>query len=524
MHAGAMVVRDAFRSAALAALTGLSACGGHGAADGRRAPDVDVAVASVSTASSAALPTAAELAVRFKGHVGALAWQTPVREASNESSRLVGYLRAGAVVAADDGPGVRGGGCGGAWRAIAPVGYVCVAPGLATADTQSEALRAYAARPSAETTLPYLYGIVRRPGPIYGRAPSRQEAEATEPGLAERITAWSTAAGDDGASFRPEYWTRNRPAPAALTLWQQGTSDDLPAFLAGSKSLPLALGAPKRDDGLIAGQMKRHNGFSFVDTFVAGGRRYALTPDLLVLPIDRLRPIEGSRYHGIEIPRDARPPFGIVRVEGGTLLQREGKRYVEGAALARRAVVALTGRQDVTAGHMFFEVEGGGWVSDRFVSRVDVAKKMPKWAKDGERWIDVNISKQILIAYEGEVPVFATLVSTGEAGLGDPETSKSTKRGIFRIHTKHVAATMDSDVVGEEFELRDIPYVQYFKDSYALHAAYWHDDFGRPRSHGCINLAPEDAKRLFGWTEPRLPDGWHSVMSPLRGSVVFVHP
>jgi hypothetical protein len=64
---------------------------------------------------------------------------------------------------------------------------------------------------------------------------------------------------------------------------------------------------------------------------------------------------------------------------------------------------------------------------------------------------------------------------------------------------------MDSRVVGEEFELRDVPYVQYFTDGYALHAAYWHDVFGQPKSHGCINLAPEDARRLFFWTGPQVP-------------------
>jgi len=136
----------------------------------------------------------------------------------------------------------------------------------------------------------------------------------------------------------------------------------------------------------------------------------------------------------------------------------------------------------------------------------------------------VNVTKQVLVAYEGERAVYATLVSTGEHGLGDPEESRSTKRGIFRIHTKHVTATMDSDAAGEEFELRDVPYVQYFEDGYALHGAYWHDMFGQPKSHGCINLAPEDARRLFFWTEPSVPAGWHGAMRAKTGTVVFVHP
>ena len=66
-------------------------------------------------------------------------------------------------------------------------------------------------------------------------------------------------------------------------------------------------------------------------------------------------------------------------------------------------------------------------------------------------------------------------------------------RGIFKIREKHVTTTMDAHEVDNKFELRDVPWVQYFEQGYALHATYWHDDFGKPRSHGCINLAPIDA-------------------------------
>jgi hypothetical protein len=58
-----------------------------------------------------------------------------------------------------------------------------------------------------------------------------------------------------------------------------------------------------------------------------------------------------------------------------------------------------------------------------------------------------------------------------------------------------------------------VPWVEYFEGGYALHAAYWHDDFGRPRSHGCVNLSPIDARRIFFWTDPPLPDAWHAVKS-----------
>jgi lipoprotein-anchoring transpeptidase ErfK/SrfK len=189
--------------------------------------------------------------------------------------------------------------------------------------------------------------------------------------------------------------------------------------------------------------------------------------------------------------------------------------------VARGSALPLSGRQRFYDGSLHYETVEGRWISDRVASRVDHARRLPGWARDGERWIDVSIGKQTLVLYEGARPVFATLVSTGAGGLDGPT---ATPRGIFRIHTKHVSATMSSDELGEEFELSDVPYVQYFdQGGYALHGAYWHDGFGQPRSHGCINLSPGDARRVFDWTEPRVPEQWHGSLLPLRGTVVFIH-
>ena len=69
-----------------------------------------------------------------------------------------------------------------------------------------------------------------------------------------------------------------------------------------------------------------------------------------------------------------------------------------------------------------------------------------------------------------------------------------------------------------------MPFVQYFHKGYALHGAYWHDDFGKVRSHGCVNLAPKDAAWLFEWTDPSVPRDWHGVLNKDRGTVVYIHP
>ena len=85
-----------------------------------------------------------------------------------------------------------------------------------------------------------------------------------------------------------------------------------------------------------------------------------------------------------------------------------------------------------------------------------------------------------------------------------------TVKGSFRIREKHISITMDGDgpAPGDmPYSIEDVPYVMYFEGSYALHGAFWHTNFGHEQSHGCVNLAPLDAKRLFFLAEPQLPAG-----------------
>jgi hypothetical protein len=473
---------------------------------------------------SLATPSGASQKERFPSYIAALAWETRVMEQPSGSSTLLGYLRAGAVVPAS-GVIKRGEGCHGEWHAIAPAGYVCLEPNVATLDVDNPVVHALATRPDLGERLPYMYGLVRKPGPIYARLPTLAEAREAEIALDARMRRWLNSAGEDGAAFRADYWRRKKtdPTPSPLALWETHATVEVPDWLAG-KFPPGNLSGMRERDHLVVGVTKLHNGFALVDTAVAEGRRYGITTDLLVYPVDRMRPIEGSPLHGYRIPEDIDFPFALVGRAGARAREARGKQLGGGHEVPRHTAIRLSGNQRFFDGVLHLETADGLWLSERFVSRIDGTRKMPKWATDGERWIDVSIRKQVLMAYEGTKPVYVTLVSTGEAGLGDPSTSKSTVLGAFRIFAKHLTTTMSSEVVGEEFELKDIPYVQYFEDGYALHAAYWHDDFGIPRSHGCINLSPEDAKWLFSWTQPELPTGWHGVRQAVRGSVVYIHP
>jgi len=113
-----------------------------------------------------------------------------------------------------------------------------------------------------------------------------------------------------------------------------------------------------------------------------------------------------------------------------------------------------------------------------------------------EKWIEIDLSEQKVIAWEGERPVMTFITSTGL-----PNTP--TVQGQFRIYEKLLATRMS----GPGYDLPGVPHTMYFHGGYALHGAYWHNNFGQPMSHGCVNLSLPDAETLFDWAEPVLPEG-----------------
>ncbi|HJK98532.1 MAG TPA: L,D-transpeptidase [Polyangiaceae bacterium LLY-WYZ-14_1] len=128
------------------------------------------------------------------------------------------------------------------------------------------------------------------------------------------------------------------------------------------------------------------------------------------------------------------------------------------------------------------------------------------------RWIHVELAEQTLVAYEGDRPVYATLVASGKDGYDTP-------RGHFQVRLKYVSTTMNGDdPIDGFYEVEEVPWTMYYFEGYALHGAYWHDEFGGVRSHGCTNLAPADARWLYFWSAPEVPAGWHGRRYPKGGT------
>jgi lipoprotein-anchoring transpeptidase ErfK/SrfK len=159
-----------------------------------------------------------------------------------------------------------------------------------------------------------------------------------------------------------------------------------------------------------------------------------------------------------------------------------------------------------------------GWIPARRVISAWPSKP-PPGLKECEKWMELVIAHQSLVAYEGTEPVYMTMVSSGDK-------KHPTKYGIFRIWWKKAHTDMSSSMgAGDEFyRVDDVAWAMFFWRGMALHAAHWHDEFGTRRSHGCVNLSPKDAKWFYDWTEPNVPKGWLDRRSNERfpGTIIRV--
>ncbi len=432
--------------------------------------------------------------------LASIAHETWIYEHPRRKSRRIGYLRAGAVVSRAEKPASFAG-CKGGFYKIEPRGYVCLGK-TASLDPFHPVVEATKTR-ARRDGLPYDYVMGRVPGPtFYTRLPSVREQSEAEPDLGyfkKRLK---------GIERDPDFVAMPEPGP-------------VPASLLYGRGLPGLADDRPRGTELVVGRAKPRSGFALLSQFEHDGRRFGLTTDLVTIPLDRTRWVKPSAFHGATLSDELTLPMAFVMKKHATSFVRdEDGRMKPGDKLDFRASFGLTGKSE----RGYVETKDGTWLRSADLRVIESMSRPPTWAREGRRWIDVSILQQALVAYEGLKPVYVTLVSTGADGLQDPKKTHSTIQGVFLIHTKHVSITMDGDEVGDQFDLRDVPFVQYFTEGYALHAAYWHDDFGTPRSHGCVNLAPVDAAWVFNWTTPNVPEAWHGALALRGGTVVYTHP
>ncbi len=437
--------------------------------------------------------------------VASIAWRTWIYTDTGPKRTRYGYMRAGAIIDAR-GPALVNDGCKGGWYRVNPRGFVCLGKG-ATLKIDNPVVVSNSVRPVRGQGLPYLYALAGEVAPLrYFRLVSKAEMEKVEgKGILARVIRWKERLAAKGVM---------------KILGEPGAPPD---FLSTKEKIQKAYGVPRHLHFAVhAGRAAPDSGFAIMKVFEHEGRVFGLTTELDVIALDRTRVVKPSEFHGAELTEGEVLPVAFLEShysqsfkanDAGQMSPKENLRH--------RQALKLTGKRRLG----FFEVRDGSYIPVEGLRIIKARTSFPSFAVGTRKWIDISIRQQSLVAYVGKKPVYVTLVSTGRGGLGDPEKVHATARGSFMIHSKHVSATMDgSEDKSDSYNLLDVPFVQYFHKGYALHGTYWHDEFGKVRSHGCVNLSPIDAAWLFEWTDPIVPDGWHSVLNKDRGTVVFVRP
>jgi len=446
-----------------------------------------------------------------------------IRPQPRNSGAWLGYLSLG------DGIRVKGGdakkafvrkghakGCSD-WYEVEPVGFVCVGE-HATLDAEDPAvvaLRSHAADRSSPW--PYHYGESLQV-PVYHRLPDAKKQFYREMGLPrhlEKVTAAKTQSPEE----RDE---------GLLGVDLSPGQEDVP------EPLELPPGGRALQTQVVLGST-----LAYVRRFQHEDRTFLMTWDRGFVPADKVKPYPRSDFHGVAIGQGGEAlPIAWFREKPRPKLTRADGDFVEsGAHWPRLAHVGLTGAEETVEGERYLETrDAGHWLraSDAVVTALsDDPPPQIRQAEDGHRtWLDISVLDGTLVAYENRTPVYATLISPGRGGLprrGIPTLdTASTPTGVFSVLAKLVTATMVSGSISTLVHA-EVQYTQNFNGPYALHGAYWHDRWGEKKSGGCINLAPRDAQRVFEWTHPRLPEGWHAMRSIVRGAnwdtptLLYVH-
>ena len=474
---------------------------------------------------------------------------TPVYERPSAKARVLGELRAGGAVSRSAEPFTRAG-CAAGWYVVRPKGFVCAdgahLDGVARAELP--------APPELARPLPYRYARARfETVAMYTRVPSAAEQAALEPDLTKHLR-------------RPPEDEPLGPAANDVSLDPRGVPLGPPVLLptsegvdpTGKRSWSTFLLFP--GDPAAAGPMlpvgagpehhtveplRRNGGVAFTRTVLVDGggvpRRMGVTPSGALVPVDRMRPTTGATWHGVELGTAGAEPPGsagaaltlpiafVLHPNARTYTLTRGKATRNDESdLERRLAVPLTGRYRTLGGTRYEEMKDGSWI--RSMDAVTIVKrhKLPDFAKGTQKWLDVSLANQTVTAYEGNRAVFATLISSGRHQLGDPATTSSTPRGTFQVRAKHVTRTLDAREIEPATDLHDAPWVLELADParpggaapaegatpgfpVSIAGTYWNDPVGEPHAFHGVLLTPIDARRIWTWADPQLPDGWHGV-------------
>jgi hypothetical protein len=452
----------------------------------------------VGPASDSAGPDAAERLLPDPGpRVGATQWFTWIHPKPDSRTMPLGYLRPGSTLALTDPTPVSGSGRCAKFVRVGPDGYVCVSR-AGTLAVDSPYIKASRDVDPVEGAFPYEYALSVGTH-MFTRVPTPEEIPRFGSGRRDLPLRGWEATHDELAVEEP--------------IVENGT---VPEFLRDGGYAPMPWGKP---GGLYFKKVPRGAMIAYTRAFRVHGEVWVLATNLTVVPARGLKRFRRSSFRGVELGSGVELPLAWVRRGSPAKWRRDGERVVEtGERWALRSYVPLTGAERTDGGEKLLETRDGSFVRAAEVS-VAKARRPPRaLSSPDEKWVHAELRAGLLTLYRGPKPVFVTLSSPG--------VENATPEGLERVESKHHVSTLTTEN-GEpkKFWIADVPWVIYFRRPFAIHTAFWHEDFGEPRSYGCLNVSPMDGQRIFEFVDPPLPDGWGSVQGDTRmgrGTIILI--
>ncbi|MBI4950830.1 MAG: L,D-transpeptidase [Myxococcales bacterium] len=401
--------------------------------------------------------------------------------------------------------------CTEGWFAVEPRGYTCV--GFTSTRDAEDPRVAVAAEvlPDLGADYPYRYGTSVG-APFYRRIPTAEEQRQAEPDLDQYLGSLPPPDPKDGA-------VDLRPAGV-------GPSAALLRYLDHAQ-------APLVDPDLTA-----YEGFkiAWAREFDAHGRTWLLTPDLRIVPKDRVRQREMPTLAGVDLrahPEMALPLAFTWTTDTPRYRRNEaGEIEATTEVIPRHTFLPATAKVVPRRGEwgqagggsgLFWELRDGSFLKYQDATMIKEPEARPADVGPSERWVQARITWGYLLAMDGDTPAYVSAMSPGADGIRS--AGHSTKAGKHVIGWKLLASDMSGREGGKDWFVDEVPWAQYYFGNFAVHGAWWHNDFGRPYSHGCVNLPPNAARFLFGWMEPLMPQDWFAVTSVYprtKGTVVQI--
>lgn len=435
------------------------------------------------------------------GRIGSLNWGTWIQPKPDSNTLPLGGIRIGASIPVTGEPvnAIRG-----RCRSFVPVerGYVCVGK-RSTRDMSSAFMKAHRWSEPAPGAFPYEYAFSVG-APMLTRLPATEKERKR----------WHKTGDRDHRRLRG--WEVGHDELTQDELIQP--NGDVPDFLQNGGHAP----TPWTDTPhIFFKKIPFGSMLAYTRAFEVDGTTYVLSTNMTVVPAQGLKRFRPSAFHGVELNETTglQLPIAWMRKKARPKYRRaaDGSFEESGEAWPKRGWVALTGVEEKDGKRRFLETrEPGTYILSADATVARHRHKLPYAVrKKPQKWIHIRVTQGTMTLYENETPVFTTLMSPGKEG--------ASPYGTYRIESKHHVSTMTTEM-GEpkKFWIADVPWTMYFKRPYAIHGAYWHEDFGEKKSGGCINLSPLDAKHVFDWADPKLPEGWGMAQGYTMGGGTVV--